>query len=205
MKALFIGCHCDDIELGCAATIHKHPDWQIRCVVLTKDSSNFHWKTNRSYEHLDLTCKQSLEMLGVTDVKIYTDITCCFFQRSRQVIWERLHREETEFQPDIIFSQYADSNQDHATLYEETQRNFRDKPVYFYRPHERDLHPFTKNAFSIVDESDAEAKLKCLEAYKVYDDRIYFDPEVIKAGLVLNGSLTGHKYAESFFVDKHIF
>lgn len=206
MKALFLGTHCDDIELGCGATIHKHKnDWEIICAVLASPKIKInHWQnSDRDLSCLGEITLQSLTQLGAS--KIYRgDFDVCFFNAHRNKVWEFLNNLEQTIKPDIVFSQDPDTNQDHQTLYEETLRNFKKTAVLCYRQHGKDITPFNPTTFSTVSEENVNAKISSLNLYKeIFYDRIYFQEQVIRATMMVYGLKIEAEYAEAFTTIKN--
>lgn len=166
MKALFIGCHCDDIELGCGGTIHRfREEWDIGCLIL----STYPPKLN-----LDLTdvTKDALTSLGVSNIWT-ADLPTREFAENRQKLWQTLHNVQRKFQPDIVFANAADKHQDHQALANETVRVFTNISMVYYYVYELCPNP----TFRIrLQKEDVDAKLASLEIYrKYYDKSPYFD------------------------------
>lgn len=214
MRVLFIGAHCDDIELGCGGTIAKHrDDWEMHCHVLSHHITHDYWKSGvmnfkpeSSSDSLQPVASDALKSLGAYSVT-FSSFRCCFFYEDRQKIWETMHKLEQDIQPDVVFSHFCDTNQDHCTVHEESRRNFKKRTMYFYWPHSRDNQPYPVNTYSVLDESQVAAKLKSVEFYCDYRgrrryDHFYFEERYIKASLLYWGSQVVSEYAEGFVLDK---
>jgi len=208
MKVLFLGAHCDDIELGCGATLHKHKkDWDVTAAILGSSDiskNTLHWKSPQNdAAAIEKATVIALNYLGVSQI-IRKDFKSCFFRESRNEIWQFLSGLEKTIKPDLVFSQHADSHQDHETLYLETLRNFRATPVLFYRPHQRDSTPFTPNTFSVVSETNVQMKNTALDFYRVtIQERPYFRPENIIAEMRVHGMKIEQTYAEAFIATRN--
>jgi len=204
MRALFIGAHCDDVELGCGATIYVHREsWDISCLVLSHRVVSSHWGEDGDYDGLDIICRDSLALLGAKDVEVL-DFPCTYFYRDRQAIWEAIHKAEERVNPDVVFSHYLDTHQDHETVHQETRRNFKDKSVYFYRPHNRDVGDYPVNAFFEVGDCAVEAKLKSLSKYKMFNHRGYLKENVLRSSMTHFGSQVCCYSAEAFVIEKQV-
>jgi LmbE family N-acetylglucosaminyl deacetylase len=200
MKALFIGSHCDDIELGCGGTIAKYiGEWQVICLVLSSSSS--FWKNP---ELKDIS-SASLHSLGVSDVSYSSFQTDCFADQ-RQDIWELLHVTEKTLKPDIVFTNDRDCHQDHVVVYEETIRNFRGKTtIAAYKPTIRNCSQGIYNYFEVLSKNHVDQKLKALKMYnKLYKDKIYFQEENVLAQMRVYGMFVETEFAESFRVEKFV-
>ena len=91
MKVLFLGSHCDDIELGCGGTIFKHRnDWQITCAVFMTEGSHI------NYPNLSRHSKDALNILEVKDVRHF-NFPVNKHWNHRQKIWEELHALDIEY------------------------------------------------------------------------------------------------------------
>jgi|LakMenEpi03Aug12_release.lakeMendotaPanAssembly.Ray.scaffolds.fasta_scaffold01099_60 LmbE family N-acetylglucosaminyl deacetylase len=199
MKALFIGCHCDDIELGCGGTIHKRKnDWNIFCAVFSECGPFGSLKELKNYS------KKSLEELGANEV-IFDDFPTNDFWQYRQKIWEKIHELEKSINPDIIFTQCPDNHQDHKTIYEESVRNFKKKDMISYQSSIRNSLDHSWNWFEVLNRSDVDAKINILKNFPCYKDtKIYFTPENIESQLRINAMYIESEFAEAFKLIKKI-
>ena len=198
MKALFIGCHCDDIELGCGGTIHKRKnDWDITCVVLSSCGPFGHLRELRDYS------LKSLNELGATKVKFENFPTNDFWQH-RQRLWQVINDLDAAIKPDIVFTQCVDDHQDHKTLYEETIRNFKKVDVVSYQPTTRNSLSHRWNWFEVLSQENVDAKIIVLDNFPCYNRKIYFVPENVKSQLRINAMYIEEEFAEAFELVKKI-
>lgn len=199
MKALFIGCHCDDIELGCGGTIHKYKnDWEIICVVLSNCGVNGNLKELKDYS------LKSLNELGVTNV-IFKEFPTNDFWKYRQQIWEVIHDLEKSIKPNIVFSQCKDNHQDHKILYNETIRNFKQIDVISYQSSSRNSLNYKWNWFEVLNQTNVDAKIKMLDNFPCYRySKNYFKPENILAQLRMGAMYIEKEFAEAFELVKKI-
>ena len=175
MKVLFLGCHCDDIELGAGATIHKHrEDWDIHCHVLCNKGFN-----RNAIVCLKTTTRKSLHNLGVPDQNITLDnFDPNHYENQRNEIWKSLNEIKKSLNPDLVISQIEDEHQDHVTLYKETIRVFRESNLYLYLSSLRSLRYNTGDLFEIVSLDDVEKKIKSIKMYeKALGPKIFLKPE----------------------------
>lgn len=189
MKALFVGCHCDDIELGCGGTINKFREkWDIYCHVLS----------DRDLEGKDLkgTCRKSLEKLGVKKIS-FSSFKPSFFHEQRQEIWKALSLLDEEIRPDVVFSNENDEHQDHGTAFEETLRNFRRSSVIQYRI-PRSSSSFSPNLFVELSKKDMEVKCSAIEEYEKLYGKNYLSKKSVVSQLVFFGIHPEMDYCESF-------
>jgi N-acetylglucosamine malate deacetylase 1 len=199
MKVLFIGAHCDDIELGCGATIHKHRNHlDIYCAVL---SQNTIWEPP---VELGAICRKSLNSLGRQNLALYNEAPTEFY-KSRQKIWDILQETKELINPDIVFTHQADTNQDHVTVFEETVRVFKTESIYCYIPNPVGTLQSRVNHLECVSKDDVKAKLKSAKRYrKVMGYKPYLDKKIIKSSMRHYGSNTKSEYAEAFIIHQQI-
>lgn len=205
MKILFLGSHCDDIELGCGATIHKKKDeWEIICAVFS-EAVPFEESTGVRVKHLKEISKASLRSLGVQEFHHF-DFPTNAFAEERQNIWQTIHSLKRQYQPDLVFSHLADEHQDHEVLYNETIRNFQDTSIVLYKPTMRYKTVHDWNWIEIVSSRDVDAKQKALALYTPCRNKLYFYPENIEAQMRVYAMQTDWaEFAEAFKIEKLIF
>ena len=199
MKVLFLGCHCDDIELGCGATIHHfRKKWDIHCLVLSK--KGLHNKFPKLYKN----CQKAMKELGVKNLE-FANFETGYFQETRQQIWEKLNEIDLRIKPDLVFSQEKDDHQDHKVLWNETKRNFRKISLIQYTVMRSSIG-FVPNLFFELNKKDLKAKIKSLKNYKMYtNSKNYFTPLNTEASLRNSGIYIESEFSESFKIKKLIF
>ena len=194
MKVLFIGCHCDDIELGCGGTIFKHKNkWDITCVNLSKSNVSGDLKELRKISI------NSLKYLGVKKIFHY-DLMPSKMQQ--QDVWEILKNHRA----DIVFTQYKDEHQDHEILYKASLRAFKEKTsIICYQSSPWSCPFFEANYWEKISKKQLKAKLKAISNYySVYSDKKYISKKSIKSSAAANGIFIKAKNAECFKIIKII-
>jgi len=192
MKVLLLGSHCDDIELGCGATLDKHrDDWQVTCFVLSNQG--------RSGMHADLwKCSlAAFQSLGISNVR-FGKYPVGDFRAQRQAIWEELNTINQQVKPDLVFTQEPDRHPDHVVLYRETMRVFRRATVVAYRSSAQSSPDFLHNTLEVISQKNVQAKLRALRWYKVYSAKRYFCPKNVIAQLRVNAIAIDQEFAEAF-------
>lgn len=199
MKALFIGAHCDDIELGCGGIINKFcNEWDIRCAVMSRSG------IGSENPNLYKTSTESLKILGLSSDKlIFSDNKVSSFQDSRQTIWEELNFLNNTYNPQIVFTHNPDEHQDHVVTYQETIRNFRNVTIIKYQIMRSD-RCIKSNFFIELDHKNIYLKIKALLNYKCYAGKNYMQPDIIMAQAKTAGLYIEKTVAEGFIVDKVI-
>lgn len=198
MRVLFLGCHCDDIELGCGGTISKYRnEWEMIAVTLSSDG------LAHSMPELKECSQKALQNLGLTE-SLYYNFPVSTFWEVRQDIWLTLNELEKRYKPDLIFTQQEDSHQDHTTLYQESMRNFTNCDMMLYCSNfTNDLNKYW-NWFEVLDEIDVQAKVDIVKEYPCYGDKVYCNAKNIEAQLRVCGMYANSEFAEGFTLNKKI-
>lgn len=193
MRVLFLGAHCDDIELGCGGLINqRHASWEISCLTFSRIVVN----SSISLREYSLT---ALSGLGVDRDRLeYRGIAPSSFQSHADEIWAALR----ERQPDLVFTQEPDDHQDHTTLFDTTMRAFQPgTSIVTYRATARSCPAFAANLYAPLSQEQLAAKVRAIETYQpVYSHKPYLRPEAIKAQAVVDGLVIGCEAAEAFRV-----
>ena len=193
-KVLFIGAHPDDIELGAGALIHNIlPICDVTCVTLSDNQKN-PLLQNVLSEHY-----KSMEVLGVPRENVIVEqFETRLMPEHRQEILEYFLKLRKEIQPDIIFTHTEkDIHQDHNAMTREALRAYRGITVLGFDV-VRSSHGFFPNFFVEVTQEDVDAKLNALMQYKTYQDKYYFEADLLRATMVRHGALAEKPYAEGF-------
>lgn len=171
---LFIGCHPDDIELGCGGLINKlKNDYEVFTLILSKNLDQ------PAHKNLVSECKQSLKVLGIKERNIiFGDFKSREFSYQRQNILDFIWKIKKKIKPSCVFITPFDLHQDHQVCNIESKRVFREKSLLEY-----DLARSTidKNhsIFVELSKKDLETKIKALNKYKTHSKRNYFKKESI--------------------------
>jgi len=195
-KVLFIGAHPDDIELGAGALIHHIlPMCDVTCITLSDNQKNPQLQ-NVLGEHY-----KSMEVLGVPrENVIVKEFETRLMPEHRQEILEYFLELRKKIQPDIIFTHTEkDIHQDHNAMTREALRAYRGITVLGFDV-VRSSHGFFPNFFVEDNEDDVNAKLNALMQYKTYQDKYYFEADLLRATLIRHGALAEKPFAEGFDV-----
>jgi LmbE family N-acetylglucosaminyl deacetylase len=193
-RALFVGAHPDDIELGAGALLHNiRGRSEILCVTLSDNQKNPTLRNVVEEHHA------SMAVLGVDPAH---DIVETFETRKfpdlRQEVLEYLLKLRKEFRPDIVFCHSPnDIHQDHNVVTQEALRAYRGITVLGFDV-VRSSYNFFPHFFVEVSEEDVDKKIEALSQYKTYHDKYYFDRELLRATMVRHGALSELSYAEGF-------
>lgn len=189
MKVLVLGSHCDDIELGCGATLFKHRlKWDITCATFATHATK--------YGNIENLSRQALSSLGLKDLRYY-NFEDGQYWKNRQEIWKTLNDLCEELIPDLVITQLSDQHQDHTVLAEETARNFKKSSIIAYRSSVH-CNDFAGVIFEELTQEQVNAKLRSLSHYVIYTNKIYFKPENVTSVLRVNGMRIESEFAETF-------
>ena len=204
LKLLFLGAHCDDIEIGCGGTIIKiSSQYEISEVKWVVFASN----KERKNEAI-ISAKKFLAKVTNKEI-IILDYKDAFLSQSSFEIKDFFESLKANFDPDVIFTHFRDDrHQDHRLISELTWNTFRDHLVLEYEipKYDGDLgHP---NCFFKLTASEANEKVHCIiDSYKSQTQKHWFDSETFLALMRIRGleSANSAKYSEAFYVRKFVF
>ncbi len=193
MRLLLLGCHCDDIELGCGSTIHKYKDdFEIYCSVFCSQGYQ-----EGKLVPIDHIARESLHSLGAKqiDLNLFTPDE---FYNHRQEIWRHLNYLREQIKPNIIITQSNDEHQDHETLYKESVRVFRQDTLLTY-PVSRSQRSFCPDTYECVNYSDVASKLSSVNLYReFYTSKNYLAEDNVLAQMRANGVYVNTPFAEVY-------
>jgi len=191
-KILFIGCHPDDIELGCGGLIQKLPNDKIFAVILSKNNNKPEQK------NLMNESTKSLKILGFkTKNIIFKDFKTREFSYSRQEICDYLWTIKKKIKPTCVFTTPNDLHQDHRVCNIETQRVFRDNSIFEYDLARSTIYE-KSIMFVTLEKKEIMMKVKALEQFKTYKNKNYFDKDLILSQARNAGIKQNIKFAEVF-------
>jgi N-acetylglucosamine malate deacetylase 1 len=193
-RALFLGAHPDDIEIGCGALIHHIRGMsEVTCVTLSDNQSNPELG-NVIQEQL-----RSMAILGVPKERVrYGPFVTRVFPQARQEILQYLLSLREELDPEVIFVHSGhDVHQDHLTMTDEALRAYRGITVLGFDV-VRSSYGFFPHFLVEVNESDVDAKIQALAQYETYRGKYYFNSELTRSIMLRHGALAERPYAEGF-------
>jgi len=201
LKALFLGAHSDDIELGCGGTIlsllEQGQELEVWWVVFAASPAR-RLEAERSAE-MFLRGAVKKEIV-VRDFKesffpyIGSEIKACFEELKRTI------------SPDVVFTHFRDDlHQDHRLISELTWNTFRDHLILEYEIIKYDGGLGSPNVFVHLSEEVCAQKMKYLiENFQSQRSHQWFTEETFRAILRLRGveSNAPSKFAEAFYARK---
>jgi len=197
---LFLGAHCDDIEIGCGGTILKlileQKVKEIMWVVFTSSEKRKQEALKSAHYFLaDFTLKK-------IEVKDFKD----GFLPYQGIEIKNYFEELKEFNPDVVFTHYRqDMHQDHRLINELTWNTFRSHLILEYEIPKYDGDLGKPNFFVPIEKSIVDRKTEyLLNSFLSQKEKQWFDEETFRSLLRIRGvecaSVT--RYAEAFYVRK---
>jgi LmbE family N-acetylglucosaminyl deacetylase len=200
-KALAIGAHADDIEVGCGGTILRLIQagvlLEICWVVLSADSER----------EAEARASARAFVSGVESQRfIAGGFRNGFLPYGGGEVKDFFESLKTEFVPDVIFThQRADLHQDHRLTSELTWNTFRDHLILEYEVPKYDGDLGAPNMFVELSESLCRRKIEqLLEHFSSQREKRWFREELFRGLLRLRGMECNAQstYAEAFYCRK---
>jgi LmbE family N-acetylglucosaminyl deacetylase len=193
-RVLAIGCHSDDIEIGCGGTLlaltRSHPSLKVSWVVLSAVG-----------ERADEARESAAAFLADAES---ADVSV-FQHRESFLPYVGAEVKETfeslkAVRPDVVFTHSRDDlHQDHRLACELTWNTFRDHLVLEYEIPKYDGDLGVPNVFVPLDEALVEEKLRLVrEHFTSQAGRHWFDDELFRGLMRMRGMESAVRYAEAF-------
>ena len=198
---LFIGAHCDDIEIGAGGTVlellRHHPDALVHWVVLSSG-------TERAKE-----ARQAAKLMlrGVKNATVEVlDFRGSYFPTEAPLIKDFFEGLKARVSPDVIFAHYRDDlHQDHRIVGELVWNTFRNHMVLEYEIPKYDGGLGSPSVFVPISAANVKRKVDVLmKVFKTQHSRSWFTPETFTALMRLRGIECNAPsgYAEAFYARK---
>jgi len=197
-RVLAIGCHADDIEIGCGGTLlmltRARPEVHVTWVVLSAEGSRG--------DEAAASASAFLESAKSHDVRVLAHRESFLPYSGADV--KQSFEELKEVRPDVVFTHARhDLHQDHRLACELTWNTFRDHLVLEYEIPKYDGDLGSPNLFVALDEQLVSRKLELLrEHFPSQAGRHWFDDELFRGLLRLRGMEAATRYAEAFVCRK---
>jgi len=199
---LFIGAHCDDIEIGCGGTVlellRKHPDAVVHWVVLSsgpvraKEAQHGARLMLRGAKRANVIIKDFRGAYFPSEVPLIKD----FFEELKAI------------KPDVVFTHYRDDlHQDHRIVGELSWNTFRDHMILEYEIPKYDGGMGSPSAFVPVSAKSLQRKIDVL--MKVFPSQLpkqWFTADTFRGLLRLRGIECNAPsgFAEAFYCRKWV-
>lgn len=202
-SVLCLGAHCDDIEIGCGATIlrlvEQYPDANYYWIVFSSNEVRFEEASKSANAYLN----------GVKHKVIIKSFRNGFFPWVGSEIKEYFEDIKKLTDPDIIFTHYRkDFHQDHRTLGELTWNTFRNHLIMEYEIPKYDGDLGAPNTFFTATKANTQKKIDWLmKYYETQHEKQWFTDETFRSLMRIRGieSNAPEGYAEAFYCSKTVF
>jgi len=200
-RALALGAHPDDVELGCGGSIARFAEngTELQSAVFSRCAD----ETPEDPELRVRECQAAALAIGVKRARIF-DFPNRELPEHRHAIMLELEKLQETFQPDLVFIPFSeDPHQDHETVARAAIRAFRRRETILqYEILRYGSHSFTPSLFIDITET-VGAKVAALREYKSQlARRAYFDEESFRSLARTRGAQCGFEYAEGFVITK---
>ena len=201
LKALFLGAHSDDIELGCGGTI----------LSLLEQGQELEawWVVFAASPERRVEAEKSAEMFLRGAVKkeiVVRDFKESFFPYVGSEIKAYFEELKRTISPGVVFTHFRDDlHQDHRLISELTWNTFRDHLILEYEIIKYDGGLGNPMVFVHLSEEICARKVKYLmESFQSQRSHQWFTEETFRAILRLRGveSNAPSKFAEAFYARK---
>jgi LmbE family N-acetylglucosaminyl deacetylase len=198
---LFLGAHCDDVEIGCGGTLlrlgEERPDLEIHWVTFTGNEVRRREALESARRFLGPDAAPRLRFHEFRDGFLpYQggDVKAAF-----EVI-------KRELDPCLVFTHHRqDRHQDHRLVSELTWNTWRDHTILEYEIPKYDGELGQPNTFVSLTAEQVERKAKTLlEVYPSQTGKEWFDIDTLRSILRLRGveSNAPDRFAEGFYARK---
>jgi LmbE family N-acetylglucosaminyl deacetylase len=201
LQVLCLGCHSDDIEIGCGGTILRLIEENPGC--------NFHWVVLSAIGIREAEAKHAAELfvppsqLKHLELKSFPDGFMPFVGADVKATFEELKR---KISPDLVFTHNRkDAHQDHRLIAELTWNTFRDHFILEYEIPKYDGDMGQPNVFLPFEAVVCEKKIAHLmAAFQSQQQKRWFEPETFRSLMRLRGMECNAPggYAEAFYCRK---
>lgn len=201
LKALFLGAHSDDIEIGCGGTIlrliDENPNIEITWVVFSALGERAEEARNSANAFLENINAKQIVVLNFKDG---------YFPYYGIEIKNHFEQLKTDLAPDVIFTHYRhDLHQDHRQICDLTWNTWRDHFILEYEIPKYDGDLGSPNFFVALDKDHCESKSDLLiRFFQTQGNKHWFTAETFNAILRLRGieCKSPGGYAEAFYSRK---
>ena len=202
-RVLCIGAHCDDIEIGCGATLIRlmetHPVDFVKWVVFASTETRKQEAIASAKAFLEKAKKKEILVLDYRDA---------FLNYSGMEIKENFESIKNDINPDLIFTHYRDDrHQDHRILSDFTWNTFRQHFILEYEIPKYDGDLGNPNFFVRLNEEQVNKKIELIRHnFQSQSGKHWFDKETFLSLMRIRGmeSASFTKYAEAFYGRKII-
>jgi LmbE family N-acetylglucosaminyl deacetylase len=198
---LCLGCHADDIEIGCGGAILKLAEQYPESI--------FHWVVFSASGVREQEARRGADVFAGSGrlrgplLKAFPDGFLPYFGGEIKAVFEELKR---AISPDLIFTHYgSDAHQDHRLVSELTWNTFRNHMILEYEIPKYDGDMGRTNFFVPLEEHQYRKKLDLLlETFRSQQEKHWFKTETFLGLMRIRGMEcnAASGYAEGFYCRK---
>src|SRR5215472_529108 len=201
LSILCLGCHSDDIEIGCGGTMLR----------LTEQypGASIHWVVFSAIGPREAEARRGAELFMGSNskreplLKSFPDGFMPFIGAEIKAVFEELKQTTS---PDLIFTHNRkDAHQDHRCISELTWNTFRDHLILEYEIPKYDGDLGQPNIFVPLQEETYEKKVHyLLDTFETQRNKRWFERETFLSLMRLRGMECNapSRYAEAFYCRK---
>lgn len=201
LQILCVGCHSDDIEIGCGGTILRLAEEYPRAV--------FHWVVFSAAGRREAEARRAAELFVGPErvvgpiLKTFRDGYMPYAGGEVKDVFEQL---KSSVSPDLIFTtSRRDAHQDHRLIGELAWNTFRDHLILEYEIPKYDGDMGQPGFFVPLDERHYRAKVDYIvETFQSQSNKAWFDRQTFLSLMRLRGMECNAPsgYAEAFYCRK---
>jgi LmbE family N-acetylglucosaminyl deacetylase len=199
-RVLAIGCHADDLEIGCGGTLlrltRERADLDVTWVVLGAEGDRAAEARASGDEFLARASHSEVVVHG------FRDAYMPYYGESVKEAFEELKR----FDPDLVLTHTrGDLHQDHRLACELTWNTFRDHLILEYEVPKWDGDLGRPNVYVPLDDDVVSDKLDLvLRHFPTQSGKHWYDAETFRGLMRLRGleCAAPSRYAEAFYAPK---
>ena len=201
LHVLCLGCHSDDIEIGCGGTILRLAEEHPGCI--------FHWVVFSAIGVREAEAQRSASLFAGPSnlrgplLKSFPDGFMPFVGAEVKTVFEELKQ---TIAPDLIFTHNRmDAHQDHRLIAELTWNTFRDHLILEYEIPKYDGDLGQPSVFVALEADACQNKVRyIMEAFQSQRSKRWFQPETFLSLMRLRGMECNAPsgYAEAFYCRK---
>jgi LmbE family N-acetylglucosaminyl deacetylase len=183
-RFLFLGAHCDDIEIGCGGTVlellARYPAATVDWIVLSSGKARAK-EARRAAEAFLSGAREP-----IVTIKEFRD---SFFPMEAARIKEYFEDVKRSVSPDVVFTHHRDDlHQDHRIVGELTWNTFRDHLILEYEIPKYDGGLGSPNVFVPLTRQTADRKIEIVtKTFASQQSKAWFNADTFNALLRLRG------------------
>lgn len=202
LQILCLGCHSDDIEIGCGGSILRLAEQYPEC--------NFHWAVFSAIGVREAEARRGAELFAglrakTLTLKTFEDGFMPYVGAEVKTVFEK---ELKQLTPDLVFTHNGlDAHQDHRLISELTWNTFRDHLILEYEIPKYDGDLGKPSVFMPLEDQDYQRKVRyIIDAFQSQTSKRWFQQETFVSLMRLRGMECNAPsgYAEAFYCRKMV-